>query len=53
LKRLVVAENQGQQLQSSLVAEKLMIDGNYRTSRLDSDQLTKEQPTMLCRTRKL
>ncbi len=53
LKRLLVAENQGQQLQSSLVADKLMIDGNYRTSRLDSDQLTKEQPTMLCRTRKL
>jgi hypothetical protein len=44
----VVVENQGQQLQSLLVADKLMIDGNYRTSRLDSDQLTKEQPTMLC-----
>ncbi len=48
-----MAENQGQKLHFSLVADRLMIGGNYRTSRLDSDQLTKEQPTMLCRTRNL
>jgi hypothetical protein len=53
LKRLVVAENQGQKFHFSLVADRLMIGGNYKTSCLDSDQLTKEQPTMLCCTRNL